>query len=189
MAGLGRTGWRIPMKHLFLLRHAKSSWDIPSGSDRDRPLNRRGEAAAEQMAEHLARSGAALDTVLCSPALRTRQTLEAVLRYVPVSSPVIEEGLYLAGWRDLTARLALLSDGIGTVLLIGHNPGLEDLALRLSDGGGDAAIATRLREKYPTGALAGLNLAIDSWSGLVPGCGRLVSFVRPADLGGPLIGD
>lgn len=177
------------MKHLFLLRHAKSSWGIPSGSDRDRPLNRRGEAAAERMAEYLGRTGIAPDAVLCSPALRTRQTLEAVLRHIPVSSPAIEDGLYLAGWQDLSARLALLPDGIGTVLLIGHNPGLEELALRLSDKGGDAAITARLREKYPTGALAGLNLAIDSWSDLAPGCGRLVSFVRPADLGGPRIGD
>lgn len=170
------------MKHLFLLRHAKSSWDAPTGADRDRPLNRRGEMAAERMADHLRRAGIAPDIVLCSPALRTRQTLEAVLRHVPAPPPVIEEGLYLAGWNDLSARLALLPDEIGTALLIGHNPGLEQLALRLSDGGGDAAIEARLREKYPTGTLAGLDLPIDSWSGLAAGCGRLVSFIRPADL-------
>jgi len=166
------------MPRLHLLRHAKSSWDDPGLSDRDRPLAPRGRLAAERMAEHLRTEGVRLDLVLCSPAVRARQTLAVVAGALGDPPTSVEEDLYGAEPEDVLARLREVPDPTGDVMVIGHNPTLQDLALDLAAGGDDLP---RLREKLPTGALA--TLAFDGpWRGLGPGGARLVALVVPREL-------
>lgn len=170
------------MRQLFLLRHAKSSWDEPGLDDFDRPLNNRGRRSAAALAKYLKRAKAHPQFVLCSAARRTRETygiLEEVLEGIPVS---FEADLYEATKHGLLERLRRLDDHLGSVLLIGHNPGLERLAAALSSGHGEAKAVARLAEKYPTGTLAVLDADINSWGALQDGACRLTGFVRPADL-------
>jgi phosphohistidine phosphatase len=166
------------MPRLFLLRHAKSSWDDPSIPDHDRPLNKRGRRAAERMGEHLRAEGPGPDLVLCSSSRRTRETLERLgLGAVDVS---IEDGLYGASKSQLLERIRTLDEGVGSALVIGHNPGLWDLATALTgaDRGHDAA---RLREKFPTGAVSVFEVD-GGWDGLGQGTARLTAFTAPQDL-------
>jgi phosphohistidine phosphatase len=166
------------MKRLLLLRHAKSSWDDPSLADRDRPLAPRGHKAAERMAEHLRSNGPPVDLVLCSPALRTTETLEHVGRAFGGAEMVVEDELYGATDEELLDRLRRVPEHADGVALIGHNPGVQDLATGLAGGGEDLE---RMRTKFPTGALAVLEFD-GPWAGLAEGGARLVGFVTPKDL-------
>lgn len=171
------------MKIVLLLRHAKSDWGHPGLDDLDRPLNRRGERAAEAMADHIARHAPRPDLILCSTAVRTRQTLAPLVHRLtsPALPIAFEQGLYLASEGALLQRLRALSDEVRTVLLIGHNDGIGQLARTLA-GSGPAADLTALHEKFPTGALADVRIPADRWHDLASGTGELVSFVRPRDL-------
>ena len=166
-------------KHIHLLRHAKSSWDNPGLDDHDRPLAPRGRKAAKRMARHLADGGVAPGLVLCSSAVRTRQTLERIAAGLPEGTPTeIEDGLYAANASALVERLRRVPDGINGVMVVAHNPGLQDLALLLA-GRGDGL--ERLREKFPTCALA--TLACERrWDELHAGSCELVALVVPRDL-------
>jgi phosphohistidine phosphatase len=168
------------MKRVYLLRHAKSSWKDDSVADRDRPLAGRGRRAAKAMAGHLEAEGIRPDLVLCSPARRTRETLQRVEgAFGDRVEARLDEALDGASEPELLARLAELPDEVGSVMLIGHNPGLEELALALaSDGEGLA----RMREKYPTAALATIDLPAERWSAIERDSGKLVGYVRPRDL-------
>lgn len=170
------------MRQLFLLRHAKSSWDDPDLDDFDRPLTNRGRRNAQALAAHLGRGHVRPALVLCSAARRTCETydiLEPALEGVPVS---FESSLYEATKHDLVERLRRLDDHLASVLLIGHNPGLERLAAALAAGHGEAKPLSHLAEKYPTGTLAVLETDLDHWAALEDGSCRLAQFVRPADL-------
>jgi phosphohistidine phosphatase len=171
------------MKTLLLLRHAKSAWSDPRLADHDRPLNGRGERAAKAMADHIARRGPRPDLILCSTALRTRQTLAPLLKRLEDPAPPIslENGLYLASEDALLARLQAVADDVPTVLLIGHNDGIGQLAAGLAGDGSPDALAA-LRAKYPTGTLAVLQAPDGAWSNLTLGSGKLLAFVRPRDL-------
>jgi phosphohistidine phosphatase len=171
------------MKTLYLLRHAKSSWDDPSLDDHDRPLATRGRKAAQLLAEELARQRFTVDLVICSSATRTRQTLQALL---PALGPHIEvrfpNWLYGAQAAEIRDRLRRLDEAVGAVLVVGHNPGLQDLALDLV-GDGERAALEQLRQKFPTGALATITTEM-AWRGLGPSVGYLVSVVVPRLLEG-----
>ncbi len=167
------------MKRLLLIRHAKSSWDDPALADHDRPLAPRGRHAAERMRGHLEASGIEPELVLCSPARRTRETLDLLAPAFGAAERSIEEGLYGATSAELLERVRRVSDDTRTVALIGHNPGIQDLALGLADGGTGL---DRAREKFPTGALAVLGFD-GSWLHLGAGTARLESFVTPRELG------
>lgn len=170
------------MRQVLLLRHAKSSWDDPALGDFDRPLNNRGRRNARAMAAYLRKSALRPAMVLCSAARRTRETYDIVapaLEGIPVS---FEAELYEAAKHDLLERLRRLDEHLCSVLLIGHNPGLERLALALSTGHGEAGPLARLAEKFPTGTLAVLDTDIGAWAALQEGTCRLTGFVRPADL-------
>jgi phosphohistidine phosphatase len=168
------------MRRVYLLRHAKSSWRDRSLADRDRPLAGRGRRAAKAVARHLEAEGIRPDLVLCSPARRTRETLERVERgFGDQVEARLEEALYGASEAELLARLEALPQQVGSVMLIGHNPGLEELALALASEGAGLA---RMREKYPTAALATIDLPADHWSAIRRGSGELVGYVRPKDL-------
>lgn len=170
------------MKTLHLLRHAKSSRDDPKLEDHDRPLNSRGIEDAMAVAEHCATAGLQPDLILCSSALRTRATLGLLIPYLPpVPRIEIEPGLYLASSAELLARVRAVGDEVSSVLVIGHNDGLHEFAAALA-GSGDAKLRTRLREKFPTAALASFGLALERWRGLTPGAGALTGLVTPKDL-------
>jgi phosphohistidine phosphatase len=165
---------------LYLLRHAKSSWDDPSLVDHERPLAPRGRRAAKKIAAHMKDAGIEPTLVLCSSSRRTRETLAAVGPALGGEGSVsVEPELYAASDDDLVARLRRLPESVSSVLLIGHNPGLQDLALRLAQEGQDL---TRLREKFPTAALATLELT-SSWADLTGGAAALVGYVLPRELG------
>ncbi len=188
-----------PVKVLYLLRHAKSSWKDASLADHDRPLNGRGRRAAKTMGTYLDRymtsMGAAPDMVLCSSAARTRETLNIVIDNAPRTiggdSVKIEfdDKLYHAAPMDLLGRLQCLGN-VGAVLLIGHNPGLGHLALGLTEGrSGEAAenvpgklLLDRMAIKFPTAALAVLEAEIETWRDLKAGGALLRQFIRPKDL-------
>ena len=170
------------MKRLYLLRHLKSSWDEPGVADRDRPLAPRGRKAGKRIATYLRDEGAAPAVVLCSSALRTRQTLEATLPGLAGDPELlVEDGLYAATADALLERVRAVPAAADSVLLIGHNPGMGDLAFELA-GGGDADALERLREGFPTGALATLAVAADAWDELAPGGAELIAYVVPREL-------
>lgn len=171
------------MKVILLLRHAKSAWGQPGLDDHERPLNKRGERAAEAMAEHIVLNAPRPDLILCSTAARTRQTLAPLVHRLTSPAPPIalEKGLYLATEGELLVRLRAVAEEVRTVLLIGHNEGIGELANALA-GDGDPATLARLHEKYPTGTLATLRLGKVPWQDLAPGHAELVAFVRPRDL-------
>lgn len=165
------------VKRLYLLRHAKSSWDEPGLADRDRPLAPRGERASKSMAKYLRDEGIVPELVLCSPSKRTRETLER-LGLGDGTEVRIEDELYAASAGELLGALHEVPDEVESVMVIGHNPGIERLALELAVGGDEL---DRMREKFPTAALATLELD-GSWSELAPGGAELVSFVKPKEL-------
>jgi phosphohistidine phosphatase len=169
------------MRQLLLLRHAKSSWDDASIPDRDRPLNGRGRRAAAAMRQAMHDLGLLPDLVLVSPSRRTMQTLEALEPWE--ETPLIEpmESLYLADPPQLLAALHGVAETVRSVMLIGHNPGLHDLAVSLAGPralahGGPAEKA--LVAGFPTGALAEFVVA-GSWWDLREGGGRLIRFLTP----------
>jgi phosphohistidine phosphatase len=172
------------LKTIFLLRHAKSAWSDPRLGDHDRPLSARGERAAEAMAAHIARLKPRPELMICSTALRTRQTLAPVVKKLGPSAPPIalEDDLYLATEDMLVSRLHALSESVKSVLLIGHNDGIWHLAERLA-GHGPAALRQELAQKFPTGALATLRFGDQPWAELDWGTAKLAAFVRPRDLG------
>ena len=171
------------MKVLYLLRHAKSSWDDSGLADRDRPLAPRGRKAAARIAAHLRAERIEPAVVLCSSAVRTRQTLDAILPALEGAPEIlIEDDLYAAGAESLLARIRAVPAAAPSVLLIGHNPGMADLAFALA-GGGDGAALQRLREGFPTGALATLAIAHAGWAELGDGDAELAAYVVPRELG------
>jgi phosphohistidine phosphatase len=167
------------MKHLYLLRHAKSSWKDASLPDHDRPLNGRGRRAAKAVARHMREHGIAPELVLCSTARRARETLDRIEPALNTSAVHLEPDLYAASAHALLARLRSVGDTVESVLLIGHNPGLQDLALELARPG---SAADALAAKYPTAALATLAFEASSWRELDRGRAELVEFVRPRDV-------
>jgi phosphohistidine phosphatase len=167
---------------LLLLRHAKSSWDDAALSDHDRPLAPRGERAARLIASHLRAEGIIPALVLCSSARRTRETLAALQPVLGESTEVrIEDRLYGAGATTILAILRAVDAAVSSVMVIGHNPGLEDVAVALA-GDGEGAALRQLRAKFPTGALATLELRGPSWAQLDRGDAFLASIVLPRDL-------
>jgi phosphohistidine phosphatase len=159
-------------RRLLLLRHAKSSWADPHLDDHDRPLNPRGRRAAEALRVHFAEEGLAPDLVLCSTAQRAAATWAAIAPACSRGTIVDHDGdLYGAGAGDLLGRLRTLPDVIGSVLVVGHNPGLEDLAVALS-GSSEAGLYERLVTKFPTAALASLAVPVP-WSALSGGGAHL----------------
>ncbi len=164
-----------------MLRHAKSSWDDANLPDRLRPLAPRGVRAVGALARHLRTTAVAPELVLCSPARRAVQTWEGVAPGVPPGTALeIDEAIYHAGGDELLARLQDLPSRVGSVLLVGHNPGLQDLAVDLV-GSGDPELRERLVTKFPTGALATLEVPGD-WHDLTWGAATLLAYVVPRDL-------
>jgi phosphohistidine phosphatase len=169
------------MKTVMLLRHAKSSWDDAALPDFQRPLADRGREAAPRMGAYMKAEGLIPDAVLCSGARRAVETWELIAPELGSSRVHVDDNLYMASPDSVVTWLRKLQPEIGSVLLIGHNPGFEELATRLAGDGRKKAMK-RMRKKYPTGALAIIRFEVDSWSGIVDGSGYLDGFIRPKDL-------
>ena len=167
------------MKRLYLLRHAKSSWKDASLPDRDRPLAGRGRRASKAIARHLREEDIKPDLVLCSSARRARETLDRLEKALGASTVQVEDDLYAASATQLLDRVRSVPDSVESVMLIGHNPGLQELALGLARA---SATVDELAAKYPTAALATLELSASSWRELDDGAADLVALVRPRDL-------
>ncbi len=171
------------MKKLTLLRHAKSGWDDPVARDFDRPLNPRGERAAKVIGTWMKREGLSFDHIIASPAVRVIDTIDQVVAsFGPLGEPTWERRVYLASSATLMDVLRELGAAHDSVLMVGHNPGLEDLILDIvPDVKGDA-MRDSVYEKYPTAALAEMEIDISNWVDIERGTGRLTRYIRPRDL-------
>lgn len=170
-----------PMRRLILLRHAKSDW--PDGiADPERPLAPRGRAAAPLVGAYLSRESLVPDLVLVSPARRTRETWDLVAPCLPRSPKAAPEPrIYEASAARLLAVLRDQPAEVHTLMLVGHNPGMEDLAELLVHEGPTLA-RDAMGEKFPTGALAVIDFPIDDWAAIAPHLGRLDRFIVPRAL-------
>ena len=158
---------------LYVLRHAKSSWDDPGLSDHDRTLAQRGRKATKLLAKHLREHDIHPSLVLCSTAVRAQETLDGIGLDGERS---IENELYTASAGQWIARLNRVPEETESVMAIGHNPALQQLVLAL------AGRNEQVERKFPTAALATLTLEC-AWSEVQPGCAELTDLVRPKDLG------
>ncbi|WP_404373454.1 SixA phosphatase family protein [Sphingomonas sp. MMS24-J45] len=169
------------MKTLTLLRHAKSDWNDPAQRDFDRGLNGRGRRAAAVIGAYLRSSGMMFDSVVASPAVRVVETLEQVEQaYGETLAPAWDRRIYLASAVTLLDLVHEMPADVSRILLLGHNPGLEDLALWLVPQSADP-LRVALEAKYPTATVAELSFD-GGWGDLAPGAARLTRFVRPRDL-------
>lgn len=160
------------MKTLYLVRHAKSSWDEPFQSDFERTLNTRGQTEAPIMAKLLSRKNVNPDLIVSSPAARTLLTAEIFaeeLKY-PVKNILTDERIYEATMRELTSVVRSINDKRGKVIMFGHNPGLTNFANLLG---------SELLQSLPTCAIVGLELSIESWSKIERHCGKTFFFDYP----------
>lgn len=170
------------MRQLLLLRHAKSSWDHVEYDDHDRPLAPRGERAANLMAVWFAQKAWKPDHIVCSTARRTRDTLDIVSSAFPESpAPVFDQDIYLVDHRVLRDYIRDISADYKFVMVVGHNPGIGDLAWYLA-GDGAREDMDRIHAKYPTAAAACLTFDHDDWSQIGRGTGHLTDFKMPRDL-------
>ena len=168
------------MKTLTLLRHAKSGWDDPVTRDCDRPLNPRGRRAARTVGREMHSLGLAFDHVVASPARRVVETIDEVVTAFGPLPTHYDERVYLAPTAVLVELVHETPDSVERLLLVGHNPGLEELALFLA--GADGPLRAEVAVKYPTGTLAEIELPVEHWSEVGRGGGRIVRFIRPRDL-------
>ncbi len=163
------------MRELYLLRHAKAGGAAGGGDDHERALSAIGEAEARAVGAYMRRTGLTPALALCSTARRATETfgllISALDRHILVE---YDHGLYMAGAGDMIARLAKVEDA-ASVLLVGHNPGIEALAARLTG----PTVGPGIHSPYPAGGFAVLRLRIDAWKSLKPGYGDLVTFFRP----------
>jgi phosphohistidine phosphatase len=162
------------VKTLFLLRHAKSSWKDESLPDFERPLNRRGKHAAERIGRYLKHEEIVPEIVLSSPALRARETIERVAKAAKWTPEVLfDQRIYEAGGLRLLEVVSQIENERKTALLVGHNPGIQELLMLL----------TGESKKVPTGALLKIELKSSKWATAADKRARLVSIIKPRKLG------
>lgn len=164
------------MKTLLLIRHAKSSWDLPGRSDHDRPLNERGNRDGPAMSAALAQRGVRPQRILCSTAVRARETAAHLVDGLGIPPGEVEYSgdLYLASSRKILRCAAAIDESVDSAMLVGHNPGMQDAVERLC---GEGSV-----DRFPTLSVARIELAIDFWGAVEPGSGTLVEHLTPRDL-------
>lgn len=171
------------MKKLTLLRHAKSGWNDPVARDFDRPLNAKGRRAAQRVGAYLRDQHLAFDHIVASPAVRVMETIENVAEGLGETiAPEWDKRLYLASAVSLLDVIQESDDSYDTLLLAGHNPGLEDLVLLLVPDRADDVARDQVEEKFPTASLAEICFPVDHWEDVRPNSGELARFIRPRDL-------
>lgn len=161
------------MKTLFLLRHAKSSWKDESLPDFERPLNRRGKQASEKLGRYLKHELIVPDLILSSPAVRARETIERVTHAAKLAAEIrFDQRIYEAGGLRLLEVVSQIENERKTVLLVGHNPGMEELLMLLTGNS----------EELPTAALARLEIKSSKWANAADRRARLAWLIKPRDL-------
>jgi phosphohistidine phosphatase len=169
------------MKSLYLLRHAKSSWKDPGLNDHDRPLNKRGRQTAKMMAAYFRRAKIAPDLVICSTAVRAQQTLDPIIKATKKPPKIVlVRGIHEGAQRTLWEQLWNLPESAKSVLLIGHNPALQDLALELAHTDLNKLLSSA-GGKFPTGAMASFRFD-GAWKALAPQGALLASFITPKSI-------
>lgn len=170
------------MRQLFLLRHAKSSWDDPSLSDFQRPLANRGRRAAPLIGKEMARRGWLPDLALISSSVRTRQTWELVsAQWKNPCASIFTETIYEADPADILEEINNTPEETGSLLVIGHNPGLELLAGMLAGPNSSIPTLEKLERKFPTAAIVRLEIG-SNWQDLSAETSRLTDFITPKDI-------
>ena len=170
------------MMRLSVLRHAKSSWDDPHLDDFNRPLNERGWKAARRMGRELKHRGVRFDYVLASSAARVRETIDGVEEKFDFGTEIhFDPRVYGASEAMLLSLVRSLPATVHAPLLVGHNPGLEQLLIELTHDD-DAGLRDEIRDKYPTGALAVVELPAQLWGDVAPGTGQIVELILPKEL-------
>jgi phosphohistidine phosphatase len=170
------------MKRLAVLRHAKSSWDDPRLDDFARPLNDRGRNAARLIGREMKRRGMHFDLVLASTAVRVRETIDRLQEEFRLTSEIrFEARIYEASAGMLLDLVRTLAGESDSMLLVGHNPGLQQLLLDLTDRD-ERGLRDSVKAKFPTAALAVVELPTDRWSEVKPGSGTIVELILPRDL-------
>lgn len=168
------------MKTLAVLRHAKSSWDDPSLADFDRPLNARGRKSAKRVGREI--KGRKFDTVLASPARRVRETLEYFAEGYGKELPItFEQRIYESSAAILLQLVNQIADDAKSVLLVGHNPALENFVPAISHDD-RKGLRAKADGKFPTCALAVIELDVDRWSDVGTACGEIVELILPREL-------
>ena len=171
------------MKILGLFRHAKSDWQDPRARDFDRPLNERGRTGAAVMGRHVRDHGVNWDRMIASPAIRCAETIE--LACEAAGRPVAvnwDRRIYLASSATLLDLLRETEGDLKAVMMVGHNPGLEDLIFDLVPDDGTSPLRDVVEVKFPTASFAVLELDIKRWGDLKENCGKLVHLTRPRDI-------
>jgi phosphohistidine phosphatase len=171
------------LKILGLYRHAKSGWADPRARDFDRPLSERGRKGAAAMGRHILDYGARWDRIVSSPAVRCAETIELGYQVIGQTYSINwDRRIYLASSATLFDLLLEVSGEPASLLMVGHNPGLEDLIFDLVPDDGTCPLRDVVEEKFPTAAFAVLELDVAKWSDLTPGCGKLIHLTRPRDI-------
>lgn len=172
------------MKTLIILRHAKSGWDVQVERDFDRPINARGRRGAELIGQYVKRHALPVDRIIASPAVRVTETLDL---FQPAANlddiePQWDRRIYLASAATLIEVIRDTGKEAANLLIAGHNPGLEDLALMLAPANGGGELRAEIEAKLPTASLVQIALDIADWQELDADMGRITAFVRPRDL-------
>ncbi|SFG00070.1 phosphohistidine phosphatase [Novosphingobium sp. CF614] len=171
------------MKTLGIFRHAKSDWNDARLRDFDRPLNKRGRKGAAVMGKHIRDHAVGWKRVLASPAVRVTQTIELAGEAAGETPPITwDRRIYLANSATLMDVLREQEGDPPSIILVGHNPGLEDLIFDLVPDDGSSPLRDIVEDKFPTAAYAVLELDIERWADLEEGCGHLLHLTRPRDL-------
>lgn len=176
------------MKRLLLLRHAKAVTGAGKTGDHGRPLNERGRKDAPRIAVAMQHSDYIPELVLCSTAKRTVETWELAAPELDARPRVsFLDALYLVPWKSIAQTLRSEGKGAAVLLVVGHNPGLEELAQALArkpQSERERRQFDTLKDKFPTAALAVIDFDIDDWNDLAPGTGALSDFIKPKELTG-----
>lgn len=171
------------MKTLGLYRHAKSDWNDQRARDFDRPLNRRGRKGAAIMGKYIVDHGVYWDRIIASPAVRVAETMELGAEAARITPQLRwDRRIYLASSAVLLDLLREQEGNPPSILMAGHNPGLEDLIFDLVPDDGTSPLRDIVEQKFPTAAYAVLEIDIDDWADLTEGSARLVHLIRPRDL-------
>ena len=169
------------MKTLFVMRHAKAERDSETGRDFDRPLTKRGWRDAEAVGRAMRSRGLELDSVLASPARRAAETATAFASSYGRLEQQFEPGIYNAPADRLIEIVRTAGEGVERLLIVGHNPGFQDLVLRLaSDDPGDHS--DHIVDGFPTAAVAAVELPVERWRDVAERSGRITELIQPRDL-------
>jgi phosphohistidine phosphatase len=170
------------VRTLYLFRHAKASQPAGGANDHARPLTDEGAAAASRMGAHLKGLGVDLGQVLCSTSRRTVETYENAARSYPGLEASLDERVYDANAKQLLGLVRALDDGASNATVVGHNPGMAELAMALA-GAGDLKQLAAMAAGFSPGSVARIDFDAERWSDIGPGDGTLALFVTPKDLG------